>query len=197
MEVGLIIIGAVLTNNILLTTFLGLCPFIGVSGQWRSALGMGMAVIFVMTLTAPIAWLINHFILVPLHIEYLRFISYIVIIAFLVQVVEMFVMRFSTALYQALGIYLPLITVNCAIFGMVLFMTLWDYNLIKGIAYGFGAGVGWTLAVLAMAAIRERLRFSNIPKGFEGPAITLIIAGLMALGFFGFSGMVNIQALGG
>jgi Na+-transporting NADH:ubiquinone oxidoreductase subunit E len=197
MELTLIIVGAVLTNNILLTTFLGLCPFIGVSGEWRSALGMGMAVIFVMTLTAPTAWVVNHFILIPLKIEYLRYIAYIVIIASLVQIVELFVMRFSPLLYRTLGIYLPLITVNCAIFGMTLFMTLWKFNFIQSVLYGFGAGVGWTLAILAMASIRERLRFTNIPKGLEGPAITLIIAGLMALGFFGFSGMVDIRGLGG
>lgn len=197
MDLFLIIVGAVLINNILLTAFLGLCPFIGVSGEWRSAMGMGLAVIFVMTLTAPTVWVVNHLILIPLEIEYLRYIANIVIIASLVQMVELFVMRFSPFLYRILGIYLPLITVNCAIFGMTLFMTLWKFDFIQSVFYGFGAGLGWTLAILAMASIRERLRFANIPRGFEGPAITLIIAGLMALGFFGFAGMVNIQGLGG
>ncbi|MFQ6090383.1 MAG: electron transport complex protein RnfA [Candidatus Bipolaricaulia bacterium] len=197
MDVFLIIIGAILTNNILLTTFFGLCPFVGVSGEYQAAAGMGMAVIFVLTLTAPINWLIEHFLLQPLGVEYLRFITFIITIAFLVQIVEMFVARFSPTLYNALGIYLPLITVNCAIFGTSLFMVFWNLNFLQSAGFGFGAGVGWSLAILAMAAIRERLRFAPIPSGFEGPAITLIIAGLMALGFAGFSGMINIQALGG
>ncbi len=197
MDIFLIIVGAILTNNILLTTFFGLCPFIGVSGEYEAAAGMGMAVIFVLTLTAPINWLIEHLLLEPLGVEYLRFITFIITIAFLVQIVEMFVARFSPALYQALGIYLPLITVNCAIFGTSLFMVFWELGFLESAAFGFGAGVGWALAILAMAAIRERLRFAPIPKGFEGPAITLIIAGLMALGFAGFSGMINIQAFGG
>lgn len=197
MDVFLIIVGAIFTNNILLTTFFGLCPFVGVSGQYEAAAGMGMAVIFVLTLTAPINWLIEHFLLQPLGVEYLRFITFIITIAFLVQIVEMFVARFSPTLYNALGIYLPLITVNCAIFGTSLFMVFWELNLLQSAAFGFGAGVGWSLAILAMAAIRERLRFAPIPSGFEGPAITLIIAGLMALGFAGFSGMIPLQALGG
>lgn len=197
MDVLLIIIGAILTNNILLTTFFGICPFIGVSGEYRAAAGMGMAVIFVLTLTTPINWLIEHFLLEPLGVEYLRYITFIITIAFLVQIVEMFVARFSPALYNALGIYLPLITVNCAIFGTSLFMFFWKFNFLQSAALGFGAGVGWSLAILAMAAIRERLRFAPIPKGFEGPAITLIIAGLMALGFAGFSGMIHLQGFGG
>ncbi len=197
MDVFLIIVGAIFTNNILLTTFFGLCPFVGVSEQYEAALGMGMAVIFVLTLTAPINWLIEHLLLQPLGVEYLRFITFIITIAFLVQIVEMFVARFSPTLYNALGIYLPLITVNCAIFGTSLFMVFWKLNFLQSAAFGFGAGVGWSLAILAMAAIRERLRFAPIPSGFEGPAITLIIAGLMALGFAGFSGMIPLQALGG
>ncbi|MFQ6117453.1 MAG: electron transport complex protein RnfA [Candidatus Bipolaricaulia bacterium] len=197
MDVFLIVIGAILTNNILLTTFLGICPFIGVSGEYQAAAGMGMAVIFVLTLTTPINWLIEHFLLQPLGVEYLRFITFIITIAFLVQIVEMFVARFSPALYNALGIYLPLITVNCAIFGTSLFMVYWKLNFLQSAAFGFGAGVGWSLAILAMSAIRERLRFAPIPSGFAGPAITLIIAGLMALGFAGFAGMINIQGFGG
>lgn len=194
MDIVFIFVGAVLTNNILLTAFLGLCPFVGVSGQYSSASGMGMAVIFVLGLTVPANWLLNHFLLEPFGMEYLQFIAFIVTIAFLVQIVEMFMKRFSPDLYNALGIFLPLITVNCAIFGASLWaMTLWKFSFVQSAAFGFGGGVGWTIAILAMAAIRERLKLAPIPAGLRGAGITLIIIGLMALGFFGFSGMINLQ----
>jgi len=198
MDILFIVIGAVLTNNILLTAFLGLCPFVGVSGQYSSASGMGMAVIFVLTLTVPANWLINHFVLEPFGMEYLQLITFIVTIAFVVQMVEMFMKRFSPELYNALGIFLPLITVNCAIFGASLWaMQLWKFNFVQGAAFGFGGGVGWALAILAMAAIRERLKVAPIPLGMRGAGITLIIIGLMALGFAGFTGMINLQQFAG
>lgn len=194
----LVVIGSVLTNNILLTTFLGLCPFVGVSGQYSSASGMGMAVIFVLTLTVPINWIVNHFLLEPLGLEYLQFIVFMVTIAAAVQIVEMFVKRFTPELYNALGIFLPLITVNCAIFGASLWaMTLWKFDFMESAAFGFGGGVGWALAILAMAAIRERLKLAPIPPGLRGAGIALVIIGLMSLGFFGFSGMINLQQFSG
>ncbi len=198
MDIFLIILGAILTNNILLTTFLGICPFIGVSGEYASASGMGMAVIFVLTMTLPVNWLIKHFVLDPLGVSFLSLIVYIVTIAFLVQVVEMFMKRFLPALYSSLGIFLPLITVNCAILGGVLFaIATWNLGFLESVAYGFGGGIGWALAIILMAAIRERLRFAPIPEGLKGPGIALIIAGLMAMGFVGFSGMINIRDFGG
>ncbi len=198
MDILLVVVGAVLTNNILLTTFLGLCPFVGVSGQYSSASGMSMAVIFVLSLTVPANWLLNHFLLKPFGMEYLQFVTFIVTIAFLVQIVEMFLKRFSPELYNALGIYLPLITVNCAIFGSSLWaLTLWNLSFVQSAAFGFGGGVGWSIAILAMAAIRERLKFSPVPKGLQGAGLTLIIIGLMAMGFAGFSGMINLMDFGG
>jgi Na+-transporting NADH:ubiquinone oxidoreductase subunit E len=198
MDIFLIVLGAILTNNILLTTFLGICPFIGVSGEYASASGMGMAVIFVLTMTLPVNWLIKHFILDPLGVGYLSLIVYIVTIALLVQVVEMFMKRFLPSIYNSLGIFLPLITVNCAILGGVLFaLATWNLGFMESVAYGFGGGVGWALAIILMAAIRERLRFAPIPEGLKGPGIALIIAGLMAMSFVGFSGMINIRDFGG
>lgn len=199
MDIFFIVLGAILTNNILLTTFLGICPFVsGVSGEYASASGMGMAVIFVLTMTVPINWLINHFVLQPLGLGYLSLIVYIVTIAFLVQIVEMFMKQFLPALYTSLGVFLPLITVNCAILGGVLFaLSTWNLGFAQSAAYGFGGGLGWALAIILMAAIRERLRFAPIPEGFKGPALALIIAGLMAMSFVGFSGMINIRDFGG
>jgi Na+-transporting NADH:ubiquinone oxidoreductase subunit E len=199
MDIFLIVMGAILTNNILLTTFLGICPFVsGVSGEHASASGMGMAVIFVLTMTVPINWLINHFVLQPLGLGYLSLIIYIVTIAFLVQIVEMFMKQFLPALYTSLGVFLPLITVNCAILGGVLFaLSTWNLGFAQSAAYGFGGGLGWALAIILMAAIRERLRFAPIPEGLKGPGLALIIAGLMAMSFVGFSGMINIRDFGG
>lgn len=198
MDVLLIVVGAVLTNNILLTAFLGLCPFVGVSGQYSSASGMGMAVIFVLTLTVPTNWLINHFLLLPNHMEFMQLITFIVTIAFVVQMVEMFMKRFSPELYNALGIFLPLITVNCAIFGAALWaLQLWKFSFVQSAAFGFGGGVGWAMAILVMAAIRERLKLAPIPAGLRGAGIALIIIGLMAMGFAGFTGMISLMDLAG
>ncbi|MEW6536244.1 MAG: Rnf-Nqr domain containing protein [Candidatus Auribacterota bacterium] len=182
---------AVFTGNILLSYFLGLCPFIAVSREIKTATGLGMAVVFVITFTALLNWLAYHYILVPLHLEFFRFILFIITIAAFVQFVEMAIERYSPLLYTNLGIFLPLITVNCAILGASLFMVIRDYSLITTVGYGLGSGLGWMLAIVAMAGIRQRLNNSRIPKGLQGPGITLIVAGLMALAFIGFSGVLQ------
>jgi Na+-transporting NADH:ubiquinone oxidoreductase subunit E len=181
---------AVFTNNILLTNYLGMCSFLAVSKEIKTSLGLGAAVVFVMALTSPLNWLVNAYVLVPLKLEYLRFIVFIVTIAAFVQFVEMIIERVSDTLYAALGIFLPLITVNCAILGASLFMIIRNYTLGAATAYGAGSGLGWALAILAMAGIRqEKLNAVKLPRGLEGPGIALIIAGIMALAFVGFTGM--------
>ncbi len=185
---------AIFTNNILLTNFLGLCPFLSISKQKKSALGMGAAVVFVMASTTALNNLVHYKILVPWGLEHFRFIVFIVVIAAFVQLVEMTVERFFPALYFSLGIFLPLITVNCAIFGASLFMVIRKYNFIQSLAYGAGSGIGWMLAIIAISAIREKLqKTAKLPRGLEGPAITLIITGLLALAFLAFSGMIRVQ----
>ena len=185
---------AIFTNNILLTNFLGLCPFLSMSGQKKSALGMGAAVVFVMASTTALNNLVHYKILVPLGLEHFRFIVFIVVIAAFVQLVEMTVERFFPSLYFNLGIFLPLITVNCAIFGASLFMVIRKYDFVQSLAYGAGSGIGWMLAIIAISAIREKLqKTAKLPRGLEGPAITLIITGLLALAFLAFSGMIRVQ----
>jgi Na+-transporting NADH:ubiquinone oxidoreductase subunit E len=185
---------AVFTNNILLTNFLGLCPFLSMSGQKKSAFGMGAAVVFVMASTTAINNLVHYKVLVPLGLEHFRYIVFIVVIAAFVQLVEMTVERFFPALYYSLGIFLPLITVNCAIFGASLFMVIREYDFLQSLAYGAGSGIGWMLAIVAISAIREKLqKTAKLPRGLEGPAITLIITGLLALAFLAFSGMIRVQ----
>ena len=182
---------AVFTNNILLAYFLGMCPFTSVSREVRTSAGLGGAVVFVMTCTCVLNWLAYHWVLVPLELEFFRFILFIIIIAAFVQFVEMVIDRYSPKLYQSLGIFLPLITVNCAILGASLFMVIRDYSLIVTVGYGLGSGLGWLLAILAMAGIRQRLNESRVPEGLRGPGITLIVAGLMALAFIGFTGVLS------
>ena len=189
MDILLIFISAAVINNFVLTYFLGICPFLGVSNKVSSAVSMGMAVTFVMTITACSTWLINHFILVKFGVEYLEYVSFVIVIAALVQFVEMFIRKVSPALYRALGIYLPLITTNCAILGLALFMVLRDYNFIQSIVFALGSGSGFTLALVIMAGIREELDRADIPRPLQGAAITLIIAGFLALAFMGFAGM--------
>lgn len=184
-------ISAVFTQNILLTYFLGLCPFLGVSREIKAAFGLGLAVTFVMTCTCALNWLVYHLVLENLGLEFFRFIIFIIIIAAFVQFVEMVIERYSPPLYQRLGIFLPLITVNCAILGGSLFMVIRDYGFVVTIGYGLGSGIGWFLAIIAMAGIRQRLKNERIPRGLQGPGITLIIAGLMALAFMGFSGVLQ------
>ncbi len=183
---------AVFTNNILLTNYLGMCSFLSVSREIKTSVGLGIAVTFVMATTTILNWLAYTFILQPFQLEYLRFIVFIIIIAAFVQLVEMIIERVSEGLYAALGIFLPLITVNCAILGVSLFMVIRDYNLITSFFYGLGSGLGWFLAIMAMAGIRQKLARAKVPPGLEGAGITLIIAGMMALAFMGFSGMINI-----
>jgi len=186
-----ILFAAIFTDNILLARFLGMCSFLSVSRQVKTAVGLGFAVVVVMTFTIALDWLAYRYILEPYAIEYFRFILFIVIIAAFVQFVEMALERYSPVLYQNLGIFLPLITVNCAILGASLFMVIRDYDLIEAVAFGFGSGAGWMLAIVAMAGIRERLNNQRIPKGLQGPGITLIIAGIMALAFIGFTGVLS------
>lgn len=185
---------AIFTNNILLTNFLGLCPFLSISRQLRSAAGLGIAVVFVMSTTAALNYLVYYHVLVPCNLEHFRFIVFIIIIAGFVQLVEMAVERFFPPLYYMLGIFLPLITVNCAVLGVSLFMIIRKYTLVQSIAYGAGSGIGWMLAIVAIGAIREKIQKNmKLPKGLEGPAITLIITGILSLAFIAFSGMVRVQ----
>jgi Na+-transporting NADH:ubiquinone oxidoreductase subunit E len=186
-----VFVSAIFTQNILLAYFLGLCPFIGVSREVKTSVGLGAAVIFVMTATSLLNWMVYHFVLEPLRLEFFRFIMFIIVIAAFVQFVEMVIDRFSPSLYQRLGVFLPLITVNCAILGASLFMVIRDYTFIVTVGYGLGSGIGWFLAIIAMAGIRQRLANERIPRGLQGPGITLIIAGLMALAFIGFAGVLQ------
>lgn len=188
-----ILMAAIFTNNILLSNFLGMCSFLACSRQIPTAVGLGTAVTFVMTCTTVINYLIYYKILVPWGIEFLTFIVFIAVIAAFVQFVEMFIERFSPKLYYALGIFLPLITVNCAILGAALFMVIRKYTLVQSAGFGFGAGVGWAMAIILIAGLRQKMGYSNVPKPFQGVAITMIITGVMALAFMGFAGMVSIQ----
>ena len=193
-DISTLFFAAIFTNNILLTNFLGLCPFLSISREVRSSLGLGIAVIFVMTSTAAINYLVYYYVLLPLNLEHFRYIVFIIIIASFVQLVEMTVERYFPALYYVLGIFLPLITVNCAILGASLFMIIRKYSFWQAVAYGAGSGIGWMIAIIAVGAIREKLQKSaRLPRGLEGPGITLLITGLMALAFMAFSGMIQIQ----
>ena len=184
-----ITLGAILINNFIFSQFLGICPFMGVSKKMDTAAGMGMAVIFVMGLASAICWVINRFVLVTLGLEYLQTLAYILVIAALVQFVEMFLKKAMPSLYSALGIYLPLITTNCAVLGVVLLNTQNNYNFIESLVYGVTGGIGFLIAIVLFASIREKLRFAEYPKSFEGFPIALVTAALLALAFMGFSGM--------
>jgi Na+-transporting NADH:ubiquinone oxidoreductase subunit E len=188
----MVLFAAVFTNNILLTNFLGMCSFLSVSKELKTSVGLGVAVVFVMACTSVLNYLVYYYVLVPLDLTYLRYIVFIVVIAAFVQLVEMIIERVSEQLYAALGIFLPLITVNCAILGATLFMVIRQYNLLSSFTYGVGSGLGWFLAILAMAGIRQKIAKARIPFGLEGAGITLIITGMMALAFIGFTGMINI-----
>jgi Na+-transporting NADH:ubiquinone oxidoreductase subunit E len=189
----IILVAAIFTNNILLTNFLGMCSFLACSRQIETAVGLGIAVTFVMTCTTVINYAIYHYLLVPAELEFLTFIVFISVIAAFVQFLEMFIERFSPTLYYALGIFLPLITVNCAILGAALFMVIRNYNLYQSLGYGAGAGAGWALAIILMAGLRKRMGYSNVPEPFRGVAIAMIVTGVMAMAFIGFAGMVSIQ----
>jgi electron transport complex protein RnfA len=182
---------SILINNFVLYYFLGICPFLGVSKKVDAAFSMGVAVTFVMTLTAVASWAINHWILIPYNLEYLQIVAFILVIASLVQLVEMFIRKTSPPLYQAMGIYLPLITVNCCIMGLALLASLKEYNFPETVVFGVGAGIGFTIAIVLMAAIREQLEMADIPESLKGGGISLIITGIIALAFLGFSGMIK------
>jgi len=188
-----IFFAAIFTNNILLTNYLGMCSFLAISKEIKTSVGLGIAVTFVMACTSLLNWLVYHYILIPLGLDYLRFIVFIIVIAAFVQLVEMIIERVSETLYAALGIYLPLITVNCAILGAVLFMIIREYSMFTGFMYGLGSGIGWFLAILAMSGIRQKLKNARIPRGLEGAGIALIITGMMALAFIGFTGMIKVS----
>lgn len=186
----LIFLSASLVNNFVFHRFLGICPYMGVSKRIDSAVGMGMAVIFVMTLAAAITWVIWEYVLVPLKIEYLRTVFFILVIASLVQFVEMFLHKTVPYLYEMLGIYLPLITTNCAILGLTVLNVEKNYNLLESVFHALGAGIGFTIALVLMAGVRERLELAGVPKAFQGTAIAFLMAALMSLAFMGFAGMV-------
>ena len=188
----LIFVSATFTDNILMARFLGMCSCLGVSKKVDTSLGLGAAVIFVTAVTAALNYLVYQYILVPLHLEYLKLIVFIVVIAAFTQLVEMIIERVSEKLYNSLGIFLPLITVNCAILGISLFMLNKPYSFWQAFAFGLGGGLGWFLAIALIGGIREKINEASLPKGLEGPGITLIIIGIMALGFVGFSGMIKI-----
>ncbi len=188
-EYALILLGTVLVNNFVLVKFLGLCPFMGVSRKLDTAIGMALATTFVMTLSAVLSYLVNQYILVPLDAEYLRTLSFILVIAVIVQFTEMVIHKTSPLLYQLLGIFLPLITTNCAVLGLALLNVQQEQNFVSSTIYGFGAAVGFSLVLILFAAMRERLDAADVPLPFKGTAIALVTAGLMSLAFMGFTGL--------
>ncbi len=189
-EYALILVSTVLVNNFVLVKFLGLCPFMGVSKKLETATGMGLATTFVLTLSAVCSWLVNEYLLVPLGIEYLRTIAFILVIAVVVQFTEMVMHKTSPVLYQVLGIFLPLITTNCAVLGVALLNLQEKRSFLEATLYGFGAAVGFSLVLILFAAMRERVAVADVPQPFQGSAIALITAGLMSLAFMGFAGLV-------
>ncbi|MDK2857531.1 MAG: Na+-transporting NADH:ubiquinone oxidoreductase subunit [Verrucomicrobiota bacterium] len=188
----IIFLAAAFTENILLTRFLGMCSFLAISRQMKTSVGLGFAVVFVTTFTAAINWLLHTYVMVPLGIQFLEYIVFIVVIAAFVQLVEMVIERYSPALYFSLGIFLPLITVNCAILGVSLFMlNKQNFGFWESLVFGFGSGIGWLLAIVLMAGIREQIKEDKIPPGLRGSGITLIVTGIIALAFVAFSGMIK------
>jgi Na+-transporting NADH:ubiquinone oxidoreductase subunit E len=194
-----IFVTSVFVGNILLAYFLGMCSFVAVSTNLKTATGLGLAVVFVLTITTPANWLVYRYLLAPgalawaglpnIDLSFLKFIMFIAVIAAMVQIVEMVIDRFSPALYTALGVFLPLIAVNCAILGTSLFMVERDYTFIQTVVFGFGSGIGWLLAISAMAAIRQKLKYADVPRGLQGYGITMVTTGLMAMAFMLFSGI--------
>jgi len=194
-----IFLNSVFVGNILLAYFLGMCSFVAVSKNMDTAIGLGFAVVFVLTLTTPINWIVYQYLLAPgalgwaglpnIDLSFLKYITFIAVIAAMVQIVEMIIDRYSQALYTALGVFLPLIAVNCAILGTSLFMVEREYVFIESVVFGFGSGFGWMLAIVAMAAIQTKLRYADVPKGLQGYGLTMIVTGLMAMAFMLFSGI--------
>ena len=189
-ELLLIAVGAALVNNVVLSQFMGICPFLGVSKKVETAAGMGGAVIFVIGIASLVTNLIQQFILSPTGMEYLQTIVFILVIAALVQFVEMFLKKAMPSLYQALGVFLPLITTNCAVLGAAITITQKGYGIFTGLVYGIGTAVGFTIAIVLMAGIREKIEYNDVPEAFKGTPIVLVTAGLMAIAFFGFSGLI-------
>ena len=187
----IILLGTALVNNVVLVKFLGLCSFMGVSNKLDSAIGMGLATSFVLTLAAATSWLIDHYILVPLDIGFLRILSFILVIAAVVQFTEMMVKKTSPVLYHVLGIFLPLITTNCAVLGVALLTLQEDHNFLQSVTFGFGASLGYTLVMVLFAGLRERLATAQVPATFEGAPIGFIVAGILSLAFLGFTGLPN------
>ncbi|MGR9108126.1 MAG: electron transport complex subunit RsxA [Gammaproteobacteria bacterium] len=191
MEYLLIILSTALVNNVVLVKFLGLCPLMGVSNKLDSALGMGFATTFVLTLSAFASWLLEHYILMPFRLDFLRILIFIVVIAVVVQFTEMVVRKISPALYQVLGIFLPLITTNCAVLGVALLNVQQENTLIESLFYGFGSALGFTLVLVIFAGLRERLALANVPSLFNGAPIAYVVAGLLSMAFMGFSGLAT------
>ena len=189
-ELILIAIGSALVNNVVLSQFLGICPFLGVSKRTDTAAGMGGAVIFVITISSLLTSIIYNYLLVGLHIEYLKTIVFILVIAALVQFVEMFLKKTSPALYKSLGVYLPLITTNCAVLGVALTNVQKDYGILPSVVNGFATAVGFTISIVILAGVRERIEYNDSPESFKGTPIVLVTAGLMAIAFMGFSGII-------
>ena len=190
-ELLLILVGAIFVNNFVLARFLGICPFLGVSKKVETALGMGMAVTFVMTIAAVVTWFIQYFVLNPFGLEYLQTIAFILVIASLVQLVEMVIQKASPVLYQALGIFLPLITTNCAVLGLAVLNIQKEYSFLESVIFAIGAALGFTLAMVLFAGLRERVDMCPVPRSFQGTAIALVTAGLLSLAFMGFAGLVK------
>jgi len=191
-DFAVILLSAVLVNNYVLTKFLGICPFLGVSGKTETAIGMSFAVMFVMTLASTASWLVQKYILLPLDLLYLQTIFFILIIATLVQFIEMMIHKVSPVLYQGLGIYLPLITTNCAVLGVALLNVQQENTFMTSALYGFGAALGFALVLVLFSGLRERMEGAPVPEAFKGSAVTLITAGMMSLAFLGFSGLVKV-----
>ena len=194
-ELILLIISAAIVNNVVLSQFLGLCPFLGVSKKVETAGGMGAAVIFVITIASLVTSLIYKFILATLGLTYLQTIVFILVIAALVQFVEMFLKKSMPALYESLGVYLPLITTNCAVLGVALNSVQYGYNILQSVVYGFGISVGFTIAIVILAGIREKMEYNDIPESWQGMPIVMVTAGLMSIAFLGFQGLINVSEI--
>lgn len=190
-EILLLLLGTVLVNNFVLVQFLGLCPFMGVSGKLETAMGMSMATTFVLTVASMTSYLVESYVLAPLGIEYLRTLSFILVIAVVVQFTEMVVRKTSPSLYRLLGIFLPLITTNCAVLGVALLNTTKQHDFVESIVYGFGAAIGFSFVLILFSAMRERLAAADVPTPFKGASIAMITAGLMSLAFMGFTGLIK------
>ena len=189
----IIFFASIITSNMVLTNFLGMCSYLSVSSEYKTATGLGMAVTMVLTLTTVINWAVYRYVIVPLGIEYLQYIIFIMVIAAVVQILEMIMDRYTPDLHAKLGIFLPLITVNCAIFGVTLFVVIRNYCFLQTLLFGVGSGLGWWLAIDMLAAIREKMAKTKLPAGMSGTAISFIITGIMAMAFIGFSGIFTIQ----